>query len=516
MSVNEVGSVLRGTDVPLPRPLVDQMTEAAASTPSSAAAIRDGDRRIGHEACLERASRLAARLIESGDVEGTTLVLAVSPGIDFAVGLVAGLMAGMFVSPLHPELPAARVRRILEVASPRIIIAPSAGAPAGASLEALQSAAQILPADAGSSRPVTRPTSLDDPCYCLFTSGSTGVPKGVRMHQLPVANLARFDVQRAPGPWRVAQLAPLGFDVAIQEFFGTFGGGGELVTVPLRVRRDITRLVRFLADERIERLHCVPLLARFIARASNALDLPLPHLRELIVGGETLRVDDDLRRFAERSGGFNLLNQLGAAETIQTTCGDLGDDPRAWSDLPELGSPIPGVVIRIVDDEGAIVSRGVEGDIEVGGYAPALGYGDGDGSRFREDAEGRWYNTRDRGVIHPGGRFEYRGRLDHQVKINGYRVELGEVEACVSGLPYVEDAAAATITGVENERVLVCMVVPRPGEDLVDASRVMADLRRRTPEWMVPRRVEVVDRLPENGNGKVDRREVTRRFEVPG
>ncbi len=510
-------AVLRGREVTPPATLPDQIRRMADRTPE-AIAVRQGDDRLTYRELIEAAENLALRIRKVDGSEGSIAIIATPPGIDYAVAVLGAILGRTFASPLHPELPESRVSRILELANPSIVIGPgrermSSGRDGSAAwdLDRLADGARHLSVDP---EPVERTelvTTLDDPCYTLFTSGSTGVPKGVRMHQLPVANLARFDVERDPGPWRTAQLAPLGFDVAFQEMFGTLGGGGELVVVPLGLRRDIAGLVRFLAEESIERVLCVPLLSRFLARASNLLSIPLPALRELVVGGETLRVDDELREFARRSGGIRLINQLGAAETIQTSFGDLGADPDQWADLPELGGPVDGVVIRVVDDQGQVVPCGLEGDIEIGGVAPALGYLDGPGDRFRETSDGRWYNTRDRGVVHEDGRFEYRGRLDHQVKIRGFRVELSEVEAAIAGLPDIEDAAVSTIEGRSGERILVSLVVPR-SED-VRAEDVVARLRAQLPEWMVPLRLELVADLPQNGNSKVDRREVARRFE---
>jgi non-ribosomal peptide synthetase component F len=325
------------------------------------------------------------------------------------------------------------------------------------------------------------------------------------MHQLPVANLARFEATRngSEPAARTAQMAPLGFDVAFQELFGTWAAGGELIIVPPGVRRDPARLVGFLDQQRVTRIYCVPLLLRVIARASNMLEAPLYHLQEVITSGEALRIDDGVRSFGRSCGLPRLMNQLGAAETIQSTHFAMAENPEGWEEVPEIGAPIPGVELRVVDEDGSVVDRDVEGEIEIGGFATALGYiGSGDSNRFIVDSGTRWYRTGDQGLLTEAGRLEFRGRRDHQVKIRGFRVEIGDVEHALASLSEIVEAAVIAIEKPSGDRQLMA-VVTTVGE--IDEIGVLEAIQEILPPWMLPQRIRIASAIPSNGNGKLDR-----------
>ncbi len=493
------GAWLVGAEAEAPKALPAQVRATAIAAPG-AVAVREGDVAVTYAELVLSADSLAKEITALGSSSGATVVIRCEPGIDYCIAVLAAITAGCFAAPLHPDIPASRVDRIVAESGPIAVI----GAPVKAPVPSLPVIRR--PASDGLGDDASLPsTTVDDPCYVLFTSGSTGVPKGVRMHQLPVANLARFEAERNGGAVgkRTAQFAPLGFDVAFQEMFGTFAAGGELVVVPSRVRRDPVRLVEFLKEERITRLHCVPLMLRMLARASNLLGSPLPELREIIASGEVLRVDEDVRRFGKACPGMHLVNQLGAAETIQTTSVDLGPISNGWADFPELGPPIPGVELRVVSPAGETVARGVEGEIEIGGFGPALGYFNDPGtSRFREDGHGRWYRTGDHGVLESDGRLLFRGRRDNQVKIRGYRVELGDVERNIAAIDFIEDVAVVWADGGESGLELQAMVTTNCDRDEISIAEALAE---SLPPWMIPRRIRIVQELPSTSSGKVDR-----------
>lgn len=504
-------SILRGPVSEKPRTLTDQVRRVAEEVPN-AVAMRCGDAVLTYGELVERASELGRRLRPLTAAGTGVVVIAVPPGIEYGIAVLGAILGRGFAAPLHPEFPSARVRRIIELADPVAIVTDLGSSRPHADVVDAdpRTLAVILESPRTDDSPLL--TTLDDPCYALFTSGSTGIPKGVLMHQLPVANLARFEADRTPTPMRTAQFAPLGFDVAFQEMFGTWASGGELVVVPPEARRNPARLVRFLASARIERFHCVPLLLRLLARASNQLEMPLETLQEIITAGEALRIDDDIRNFGKRCGRLRISNQFGLAETIQVTHVDLGSDPDAWPDVPELGSPIDGVDVRVIDESGRPVGHGMEGNVEVGGFAPALGYLGIDSPRFRTDDDGRWYDTGDRAVMHSDGRLEFRGRMDDQVKINGYRVELGEVAKALVGLEEVVDVAVVTLAAGDGTTMLGAMIVPA---GVADADRIRMRIREQLPEWMVPQRIEFDEALPMSGNNKIDRGAVRARLLSP-
>ncbi len=504
-------STLEGIENPNPPSLPEQVRTSARKHPDRIAVREDGAT-LTYRELVQSAEVLARRILNSGEgMRGGIVIVKCDPGIDYCIAVLAAVTAGCFAAPLHPDIPVARAERIVELSKPRLILSDSSGADWFQGI-------QKLPIDR-----VSRPepndlvgdvpsTDLDDPCYVLFTSGSTGDPKGARVHQLPVANLARFEAERLghSAGIRTAQFAPLGFDIAIQELFGTFASAGELVVVPMGVRRDPLRLVRFLVENRVTRLYCVPLLLRLIARAALAVESSLPDLKEIVTCGEPLLIDEQIRCFATRCEGVSIANQFGLAEAIQATHADLGDRPEKWEDVPEIGGPIPGVRIRVTDENGTVLPRGREGEIEIGGRATGLGYLDPQQEvRFHDEDGCRWLRTGDRGTIASTGRLDFRGRRDNQVKIRGFRIELGDVEHAIRSLDPVDEAVVVPVDrAVGDRRLLALVIVHRE----VSEVSILEQLARLLPPWMVPQELRFVDSIPISGNGKVDRQAAKNQF----
>ena len=491
-------SWLIGKPVGKPLTLPEQVEQAARRDPE-APAVRDGDEVLTYGDLVASANALAARIRAIDGGSDRIVMIRGDPGIDYCIAVLGAISAGCFAAPINPALPEARVSTMFDLADPMAVI----GGNGNDGCPMLRVERRSKP-ESGP-RSIDPPTTLDDPCYALFTSGSTGVPKGVRMHQLPVANLARFEATRngSEPAARTAQMAALGFDVAFQELFGTWAAGGELIIVPPGVRRDPARLVGFLDQQRVTRIYCVPLLLRVIARASNMLEAPLRHLQEVITAGEALRIDDDVRSFGRSCGLLRLMNQLGLAEAIQATHFVLAANPEDWEDVPEIGAPIPGVELRVVDEHGSVVDRDVEGEIEIGGFATGLGYiGSQDSDRFIVDSGTRWYRTGDQGLLTESGRLEFHGRRDHQVKIRGFRVEIGDVEHTLTSLPTIVEAAVIAIEKPSGDRQLMA-VVTTVGE--IDEIGVLEAIQEVLPSWMLPQRIRIVSAIPSNGNGKIDR-----------
>ena len=493
----------------MPRSLTAQVRESARIHPD-AIAVREGESVITYAELVEAGDRLARVVMRHRVKPGGIVMIRHEPGIDYCIAVLGTITARCFAAPVHPDNPEARVTQIAGIADPIAVIG---GDIAGYETPSIQVERSSDARDSDQRSMDLPETTVDDPCYVLFTSGSTGRPKGVRMHQLPVANLAKFESERVPPSvrHRTGQLAPLGFDVVFQEMFGTWWGGDELVVVPSRVRKDPARLLRFLAEQGISRIHCVPFHLRAIARTSIAIGLPLIELKEAVVGGERLLIDEDVRDFARNSECFNLVNQLGAAETIQYTSADLGDDPEKWVEHPEVGGPIPGVAIRIVSETRERVSSGIEGEIEVGGVAPGLGYlGTADDQQnFERDETGRWYRTGDLGVQRSDGTIEFRGRRDHRVKIRGFRIELEEIEHVLRAVPGIAEGLVIPVEGLRRERQLLAVV---GAEDGLEPSFIRRELADRLPSWMVPQHLRIVDSIPLSGNGKIDRIAASNRF----
>ncbi|MFB0984655.1 MAG: AMP-binding protein [Phycisphaerales bacterium] len=349
-------------------------------------------------------------------------------------------------------------------------------------------------------------TRLEDPCFVLFTSGSTGEPKAVRGSQASLVNLVAAECDRCDGGIvaRTGQFAPLGFDVAFQEIFSTWAAGGTLCPMPLEIRADPERIDLFLRRKGITRTFLPPLMLRALA-AKCASGFP-PTLREVLCIGEQLRIDDAVRNAARSSPSIRIINQYGPAEAPQVTSLDLGTDPDRWPDRPTIGPPIRRVHIRIEDDSGEPTPFGGSGEIMIGGVSVGLGYAnDPENPRFRNIDGVQWYQTGDLGRLLPDGDIEYLGRVDHQVKVAGHRVEPGEVEMAMAAMSEVSEAGVVTWTEEDVTRLAAFVVTTR------DVDELRSTLVSKLPPWLVPTILTTVDEIPRSRNGKVDREQLRER-----
>ena len=491
-------SLMVGRASPAPRNLVSIFDQVAAEHPD-VTALEDGGVLMSYSRVRDCSRNIADLLRKAGVSNGDAVALETESDHRFPLGVLGLLRAGATVMPLAPDLPPERRAKLLRLGNASVVL----------TAPMIDKAIDEPVIDGDDAYDV----GVRDGCYLLFTSGSTGEPKGVRMHHAPIANLVEHERRRSAFGGRTAMQAPLGFDVVFQEIFSTWAAGGTLLPVAGDVRRDPHALIDFLERNSITRLHCSPVMLRNLAQAGVASGIHLLELQEVISAGEALKVDGNLRQLARNAGGFNLVNQYGPTETHVATSMDLGRDPSAWKDLPSIGGPIDGVDLQVVDDEGRIVARGFEGELEIGGRGPAIGYVNGDpDARFIDREEGRWYRTGDRVRFNLDGSVEFIGRRDDQVKIAGHRVELVEVEQALAGLPGVRDSAVVAIDQ-ENVNSLHAMVILE--EDHPADSDLRDSLARRVPPFMVPRSIDVVKSLPLSANGKVDRAAVREVVSAP-
>jgi amino acid adenylation domain-containing protein len=491
------------------RALPELVGETAWSSPDAIALETIDGRRWTYGALDEQSSALAGMLAVDGRPIETPVAILAEPGAGFPLAVLGAMKAGGAAMPLPVEAPPTRLAALMVRARPAAVLVDGAEMRSLASRALREAGLDLRIIDVSREIDITAtpPGFTVDPrsaCYVLFTSGSTGEPKAVRMHHAGLAGLIEHERRRTPVEVaaRTAQNAPLGFDVSFQELFSTWASGGTLLPVPRETRRDPAALARFLDEHDITRVHLSPLVLRALAAACD--DGFPGSLAEIVAAGEALRIDDAIRRAAMRSpGGVRIANQYGPTETHVATSVVLSDDPTAWPALPSIGAPIPGTVVRIESPDGEMVTWGATGEIVIEGDAVALGYLDGPTGGF-EIVEGRRrYRTGDLGRCREDGRIEYLGRSDEQVKISGYRVEPGEIEAVLSGLRTIDDAAVVSVT-TDGDAALVAFVTGTFDDHGIDD--LLREAQRLLPPWMVPARIVPLDRLPRSANGKVDRR----------
>ncbi|WEB40824.1 amino acid adenylation domain-containing protein [Streptomyces yunnanensis] len=511
-----------------------RLFESTCDRVPSAAALECGPHTLTYAELDARANRLAHHLRARGIGEGSRVAILVPRSVDMYAALLAvGKAGGTFV-PIDPAAPAERVAFIVTDAEVDAVLTVAALA---ATVDGLR--AQVVALDAGAAElaaaPATRPLpaparrtapagppgrEADDPtdplAYIMYTSGSSGRPKGVAIAHSSICNFlavvpAVYDVRPDD---RVYQGMTLSFDFSVEEIWPTWTVGGTVVAGPPGTgsARLGTELADLLEESGVTVFYCVPTLLATIPR-------DLPAVRSIVVGGEACPA-----RLVERWSrpGRRILNTYGPTEiTVTATVAELRPGRPVT-----IGRPLPTYTVVLLDDLRRRVPDGAVGEICVGGPGLARGYvgrPDLTAERFVEHAlaprGGRLYRTGDLGRITANGEIEFLGRADDEVKVRGYRVDLGEIDNVLLEDPGVAEAATALVAlpnrnGEGDNRELSAYVVLAPdrggqagtadGDALV--ARLHQRLRHRLPAYMVPPFLDILPRLPAMPSGKVDRR----------
>ncbi|OIJ84585.1 hypothetical protein BIV24_30750 [Streptomyces colonosanans] len=354
----------------------------------------------------------------------------------------------------------------------------------------------------------------EHPVYVMYTSGSTGHPKGVVFPAGAMVNLLAWHGQVMPGGAgsRTGQFAALSFDAAAHEMFSALWSGKALVVPPDEVRRSAVELVRWLDRWGVGELFAPMPMVESVAEASAELDLALPQLRDVAQAGEALAVRGVVRDFFERVPGRRLHNYYGPTETHVATALSLAGDVCKWPAWPSIGRPVANSRVYVLDERLRPVPVGVAGELYLAGAQMARGYLNRPGltaERFVADPFGapgeRMYRTGDLARWCAEGTVEFLGRADFQVKVRGFRVELGEVEATIATHPLVSQVAVVAREDRPGGKRLVAYVVPRAASAL-DGGDLRRSVGERLPDFMVPAAVVMLDALPVTTNGKLDRR----------
>jgi len=487
-----------------PGALLDWIVATADRLPD-APAIEEAGRRLTYRQLLAAAARvsdgLAARGIGPGDVVGL-----VSEDLgDTVLAMLAVLRRGAAFLPLDAGLPLERLTYMASRSGCRLVI--------GSPLVPSVPGATVRELDSGD-RP--RTPSLADPgrpVYVMFTSGSTGQPKGVLMGHGPLANLTAWQLGALAmtAETRFLQYAPLGFDVSFQEIVPTLVAGGTVVSRAIPDRRLFPALVERIADSRVSHLYLPATALRPIVQHAAGHGIRLPALRFVCVSGEQLLVDDEIERFFTEHPHCQLVNLYGPTETHAVTSHRLSARDAGWPGHVPIGLPYPNVFAYVVDVSGHLAPPGVPGELHLGGRCPAEGYLNDPEitaerflpDRFAGTAGARMYRTGDLVVRDERDVLSYLGRVDSQVKIRGYRIELGEIESTANQVPSVR-LSAAVARGSGADRELVLFVVTEPGQQF-DPAGIGSRLEQSLPAYMRPARLHEIDRIPVTPTGKTDR-----------
>ncbi|MGV4925651.1 non-ribosomal peptide synthase/polyketide synthase [Streptomyces sp. BHT-5-2] len=494
-----------GPDTALPA-----LLEAQATRTPDRTAVVCGDTRLTYAEVNRRANRLARLLVGQGAGPETLVALALPRSADLVPVLWAVLKAGAGYLPVDPGYPAERIRFMLADAAPALVLTTRDTAhrlprdTARLVLDAPETAARLAghAADDLTDADRVRPLETAHPAYVIYTSGSTGRPKGVVVTHRSVADLAAWAAARfGPRLSHVVASTSLNFDVSVFELLCPLLSGGSVEVVA-----DLPALADRpgAAPRRAGLLSGVPsVISRMLTRGAGGVTADT-----VVLAGEALpaRTVQEIR---ETMPSSEVANVYGPTEaTVYATAWFAGDAPPEQA--PPIGRPVARTRCYVLDGRLRPQPPGVSGELYLGGGGLARGYLRRPGltaTRFLADPfagpGSRMYRTGDLVRWTGDGELEYLGRVDQQVKVRGFRIELGEVEEALLRCPGVAQAAAATRETDGHPR-LIGYVVPEHGADPAPGA-LRRRLGRTLPDYMVPATVLVLDELPLNPNGKLDR-----------
>ncbi|RYZ35852.1 MAG: amino acid adenylation domain-containing protein, partial [Myxococcaceae bacterium] len=483
-----------------------------ASRHPDAIALEAEDARLTYAQLDAQANQLAHELVAHGVGPDAPVAVCLERSVGFVVTVLAILKAGGAYLPLDSSYPVQRLGFMLEDARPSLLLTTRALCGRlplpDASLPCLF--VEELSLD---SRPVTAPAVDVGPrhlAYVIFTSGSGGRPKGVGVEQRGLLRLAHAAPYSRHGTRDTGLLfAPVSFDGSVLELWTPLLHGGRLVLFPGHVPAgDMDTLARVVERHGVTFAHLPSGL--FSHLMEHRPDI-LGRLRELHAGGDIVSVPH-VRRAVETLGR-PFTNAYGPTEcSVVATTFTVERPDQVGASVP-IGTPLANTTVYVLDARMHPVPVGVPGELFLGGEGVARGYvsrPDLTAERFVPDAQGttpgaRLYRTGDLARWRADGTLEFLGRLDHQVKVRGFRIELAEVEAALRDQPEVQEAAAVVREDVPGDKRLVVYAMPRVGHTL-ETARLRDALRQRLPEYMVPSVFVTLATLPLNPSGKVDRK----------
>ena len=494
--------------------------EQAQSSPTLPAVVH-GDRTLTYGELEERSNRLANHLLGTGVKKGDVVGICLERGLDLVTGLLAIVKTGAAYLPLDADFPLARLQFMLEDSGASVLLTDAKRAAKFPS----QSVATLVLLDDHEAQ--IRLESADAPAqtceggdliYVMYTSGSTGQPKGIEILHRGVTRLVKnTDYIGWEAADRIAQASTVSFDAATFEIWGALLNGLPLVIADRNTLLDPRGCGEWLRSQRITVLFLTTALFNQMARSGEDV---FAGLRVLLFGGEAVDMRS-VRQVWLEDRPTHLLHVYGPTEaTTFATWRELSSSDVA-RDAPAapIGLPIANTELYLLDRSARLVPLGVTGEIYLGGDGIARGYRNRPELTAERFVDHPWrpgaklYKTGDLGKRRSDGAIEFVGRADDQVKVRGFRIELGEIEAAIREQQGVRDAAVIVRQSEDGAKRIVAYVSSTDGT--ADETLLREGLKARLPEYMAPAAIVSLPNLPLNANGKVDRTALPAPTDVP-
>ncbi|MFE0642942.1 amino acid adenylation domain-containing protein [Streptomyces sp. NPDC058877] len=483
--------------------LHQRVLQCAADRPE-APAVHDERGTLSYAELVGRARAVAESLLDAGACPGDRVAVHLPRGRGQVVVMLGSLLAGCTYVPLDHGTPDGRLDGIARRGAVRFAV--TEGRPAADARWTERGVRPLaLPADGSVTGTPRTAVAANPTAYVIFTSGSTGEPKGVVISHAAVLNTidAVNEEFGVTGADRVLSVSSIGFDLSVYDVFGPLMCGGSVVMLSEESAKSPARWRELIDRHGVTLWNSAPALASLLAEEGAAV----PSVRTFLLSGDwiPLKLPAALRRLAPEAEVVSLGGATeGSIWSVFHRVGEADGDGRS---IP-YGRALPGQQILVLDAERNACPDWQIGEIHIAGSGVADGYADDPvktADAFYDDPVYGWlYRTGDRGRRHPGGVVEFLGRTDSQVKLNGHRVELGEIEHVVERVSGVGRCAVAVRDGGRRKQLVACVTLTE--EAPVDWERdVLTALRNAVPSYMVPEALLELEELPLNGNGKLDR-----------
>lgn len=476
-------------------------------------AVADEKQQITYQQLIDQSNHLAGLINKSSSQQ--YIGICMDRSCEMIISILAVLKTGAAYFTIDPEYPEERVKHMLEDSQLNCLITNSQYS----GMRQFQSIDQIIEVNGlfkeaeGSPQISNEDIKPESAAYIIYTSGSTGKPKGVVQTHQTIDNIAYFQQElwenNSTEQRNIGQFAAASFDVSVQETFFALINNHSLHITPAKTKRSPKDYLQFLSERRLNYIFLPTAYLDVFCSEAIDLGMPLADLKKIIVAGEALKITDSVRQFFSKHQNIQLENHYGPSETHVATMLTMDGSPAEWPYLPPIGRPIPNLKVYILNEAGIKTPFGGIGEIYIGGAGLAAGYLNNDQlneAKFVKNPYGveMLYKTGDLGRWYPDGIIGFHGRADEQVKVRGYRVELGEVENAMRDHPDVISTCVLVKETAGTQQLMGYYT----SEKEIPANEIKVLLQKKLPQYMEPSALIQVETIPVTKNGKVDRRKL--------